>query len=115
MKTVLIVDDETAIRELVSLMLSGRYKIVTAKDGREAIEKFKVFKPDYVIIDVMMPLMNGIEAIKQMKELNENVRIIALTAYADRKRDELVEAGAVEILSKPFRRRDLIYALQKNV
>jgi len=115
LKTVLIVDDETAIRELVSLMLSGRYKIVTAKDGREAIEKFKVFKPDYVIIDVMMPLMNGIEAIKQMKELNENVRIIALTAYADRKRDELVEAGAVEILSKPFRRRDLIYALQKNV
>ena len=115
MKTVLIVDDETAIRELVSLMLSGKYKIITAKDGREAIEKFKVFKPDYVIMDVMMPLMSGIEAIRQMKELNKNVRIIALTAYAEKKKNELIEAGAAEVLSKPFRRRDIIYALQKYI
>ncbi len=114
MKTVLIVDDETAIRELVSIMLSGRYRIVTARNGREAIEKFKVFKPDYVIMDVMMPLMNGIEAIKEMKNLNENVKIIALTAYAEKKREELIDAGVYEVISKPFRRRDLIHALQKN-
>ena len=113
MKTVLVVDDETAIRELVSFMLAGRYRIVTAKNGREAIEKFKVFKPDYVIMDVMMPLMNGIEAIKEMKNMNENVRIIALTAYAEKKGKELFEAGAVEVLSKPFRKRDIIHALQK--
>jgi len=115
LKTVLIVDDEIAIRELVSFMLAGRYKIITAKDGREAIEKFKVFKPDYVIMDVMMPLMNGVEAIKVMKRLNENVRIIALTAYAEKKRNELIEAGAIEVIGKPFRRRDIIHALQKYI
>ncbi len=114
MKTVLIVDDETAIRELVSIMLSGRYRIVTAKNGREAIEKFRVFKPDYVIMDVMMPLMNGIEAIREMKSMDENVKIIALTAYAEKKRKELIDAGAYEVIGKPFRRKDLIYALQKD-
>ena len=115
MKKVLVVDDEVAIREIVALMLSGKYKIINARDGREAIEKFKVFKPDFVIMDVMMPVMNGIEAIKEMKKINPEVKIISLTAYADRRRDELIEAGAVEIVGKPFRRRDIVEAIQKHL
>ena len=111
----LIVDDETAIRELVALMLSGRYRIITAKDGKEAIEKFRIFKPDYVIMDIMMPLMNGIEAIKEMKEINDSVKIIALTAYAEKKRKELIEAGVIEVIGKPFRRRDIVGALQRHI
>ncbi len=111
----LIVDDETAIRELVALMLSGRYRIITAKDGKEAIEKFRIFKPDYVIMDIMMPLMNGIEAIKEMKEINDSVKIIALTAYAEKKRKELIEAGVIEVIGKPFRRRDIVGALQRHM
>ncbi len=115
MKKVLVVDDEVAIREIVTLMLGGRYRIISARDGREAVEKFKVFNPDFVIMDVMMPVMNGIEAIKAMKELNPGVKIIALTAYAEKRRNELIEAGAVEVLSKPFRRKDLVEAIQRHL
>ncbi|AKG90765.1 Response regulator receiver domain [Geoglobus ahangari] len=115
MKKILVVDDETAIREIVNLMLSGRYKIITAKDGREAVEKFKIFKPDFVIMDVMMPVMNGIEAIRIMKSINPDVKIIALTAYAEKKEAELREAGVVEVISKPFRRKDLVGAIQKHL
>lgn len=115
MKKVLVVDDEVAIREIVALMLSGKYRIINARDGREAIEKFKVFKPDFVIMDVMMPVMNGIEAIKIMKEINPDVKIIALTAYAERRREDLIEAGVVEVIGKPFRRRDLVEAIQRHL
>lgn len=115
MKSVLIVDDEVAIRELVSIMLSGRFKILTAKNGKEAVEKFKLFKPDFVLIDILMPSMNGLEAIKEMKKINPDAKIIALTAYAESRRKELEELGIKDVIEKPFRRKEILQTIEKYI
>ncbi|AIY89676.1 response regulator [Geoglobus acetivorans] len=115
MKSVLVVDDENAIRGILTIMLSGRFKIITARDGREALEKFKVFRPDFVIMDLMMPVVNGVEAIKEIRKIDSQVIIVALTAYAEQRKEELVDAGANEVLGKPFRRKELVEILQKYI
>jgi len=112
LKKILVVDDESAIVDLVSFMLSGPFKIITAKDGREAVEKFKVFRPEIVIMDVMMPIMNGIEAIKIMKSIDPETKIVALTAYADKKGEELKSVGVEAVIEKPFKKRELVYTIK---
>ncbi|MBE8539162.1 response regulator [Geoglobus acetivorans] len=115
MKSVLVVDDENAIRGILTIMLSGRFKIITARDGREALEKFRVFRPDFVIMDLMMPVVNGVEAIKEIRKIDSQVVIVALTAYAEQRKEELMDAGANEVLGKPFRRKELVEILQKYI
>ncbi len=111
MTSVLIVDDELFIVELYRDILQLRgYKVVgTAFDGEEAIRRYTKSpdKPDIVIMDHRMPVMNGVEATKEIVRLNPTQKVIFVSA------DVLVEkeardAGAVEFLPKPFRMDDLI-------
>ncbi len=103
---ILIVDDEPAIREVMKLILKN-YEIVEASNGVEAVEKCEKKKPDLILMDIMMPRMNGIEATKTILEKFPDAKIVAVTAYATHKGKEMLEAGALEILEKPFGRRKL--------
>ncbi|MDI9645611.1 MAG: response regulator [Archaeoglobales archaeon] len=110
---ILIVDDEIAMREILKIMLKN-YVIVEASNGREAIKIFCEERPEVVLMDIMMPLMDGIKATAEIKKIDPNVKIIAITAYATAKGDQILEAGADFILKKPFTRREVIEAI-KNV
>jgi len=82
-KRILIVDDEPNIRKLLSVRLkNSKYGVVEAADGKEALEKVKDEKPDLIILDVMMPVMDGYEFLKRLKKNRENskIPIIMLTA-----------------------------------
>lgn len=116
MTSVLIVDDELFIVELYRDILQLRgYKVVgTAFDGEEALRKYGNIpeKPDVIIMDHRMPIMNGVEATKQIIKMNPRQKVIFVSA------DVLVEkeardAGAIEFLPKPFRMDDLIEKMQK--
>jgi two-component system response regulator VicR len=104
MLKVLIADDELPIRQLLetNLMLEG-YETYTAKNGREALEAIKTISPDVVLLDVMMPVMDGLEVLRYVAEAGLDVRVILITAKVHDD-DRLVgwELGCNEYITKPF-------------
>jgi len=108
-KTVLVVDDEERLTSLVKTYLEqAGFRAVTAKNGREALFLARQEKPDLIILDVMMPEMDGLEFIRQHRKERETP-IILLTAKVE-DTDKLVglEMGADDYVTKPFSPRELI-------
>lgn len=104
---ILIVDDEPDIVEFISYNLKSKgYLISTARDGNEAIRKAKEFKPDLILLDVMMPNKDGMETIKELRSLPEfdNTAVIFLTALNDEKFEiEGLKTGADDYISKSIK------------
>jgi two-component system, cell cycle response regulator len=107
---VLIVDDEPMNVELLQAYLGSEYATVSASNGREALEKVKVEKPDIVLLDVMMPEMNGYDVCKVIKadEGTKLLPVVMVTALSNREdRIKGVEAGADDFLIKPVDKVEL--------
>ncbi|MDO8672213.1 MAG: response regulator transcription factor [Dehalococcoidia bacterium] len=107
--TILVVDDEKHIVELVSLHLTSEgYHVETAFDGLQAMEKFRILRPSLVVLDIMMPTLDGWEFCRMISK-KANVPIIILTARADDV-DKIIgfELGADDYIVKPFNPRELI-------
>jgi two-component system alkaline phosphatase synthesis response regulator PhoP len=104
---ILIVDDEPDIVEFINYNLKGKgYVTATAKDGVEAVRVAKNFRPDLILLDVMMPNKNGIETIKELRQLPdfEQTAIIFLTALSDEKSEiEGLKTGADDYIAKPIK------------
>lgn len=111
-KKVLIVDDERDIIEIISYNLSKEgYEIVTAKNGLEALDAASDHKPDLIILDIMMPLMNGVEVCKILRSKPEynNTLIIFLTALSDESSQiKGLETGADDYVNKPISPKVLV-------
>jgi two-component system cell cycle response regulator len=108
---VLIVDDEQAIVELMGLYLRSEYDVINAYNGHEALERIKIDKPDIVLLDVMMPDMNGYEVCRRLKTSVETqflpvIMVTALSGKDDRIKG--IEVGADEFLGKPVNRMELV-------
>jgi CheY-like chemotaxis protein len=105
-KKVLIVDDEEFVRQLIQIKLKFcGIETVEAGNGLEAVERAITEKPDLILLDVMMPKMNGFEACQRLKANQEtaHIPIVMLTARGDPSAKERGEnAGALEYLTKPF-------------
>ncbi|MDK2796204.1 MAG: hypothetical protein PWQ22_544 [Archaeoglobaceae archaeon] len=114
MKSVMIVDDETAMREILKIMLKD-YRVIEASNGREAVELYKKERPEIVLMDIMMPVMSGIDAVKEIKKINPNVKIVAITAYASSKGEKALEAGVDLILKKPFTRKEVVRVIEESL
>ena len=104
--TILIVDDDAVARELLETHLTGEgYRIETASRGQEALEKAASIRPDLVLLDVMMPQMNGFEVCRRLRAdpALAEVPVIMITALDDSSSKlEGIEAGADDFLSKPY-------------
>lgn len=109
---VMVVDDEIAMREILKIMLKD-YKVIEPSNGREAVELYREERPDIVLMDVMMPLMNGIEATSEIKKIDPDAKIVAITAYASSKGEKVIEAGADYILKKPFTRKEVVELIKR--
>jgi two-component system, chemotaxis family, chemotaxis protein CheY len=117
MGRILIVDDTLFMRTLLkNILFSGGHAIVgEAGDGDEAIEKYKELKPDLVTMDVVMPKMNGIEALKAIKALDPNAKIIMCTAVGQEQMVKLaIKSGARGYVVKPFQAPKVLEEI-KNV
>lgn len=112
MSTVLIVDDDATARETLVAMLEGEnYELHLAKDGTQALRMLEQLRPDLILLDIMMPGMDGFEVCRRIRATPAlaEVPIIVLTALDDR--DSLlkvIEAGADDFLSKPADRREIV-------
>ena len=113
MKKVLVVDDNEDLRLLLRLMLDD-YDVIEAKDGLEAVEFYTRDKLDLVLMDILMPKKDGIEATREIKELHPDANIIAITAYSSHS-DKILDAGAKKVVQKPIRKHDLILLVEENI
>lgn len=103
--TILVVDDNADLREFIGTLLQGEYRILTASDGKEALEKAARELPDLVVSDVMMPVMDGLELCKTLKGQfsTSHIPVILLTAKSlEEQRAEGYDSGADAYISKPF-------------
>ena len=88
MSRILVVEDEENIRLLYKEELQDLgYEVIQASDGREAIEKFDLHRPDLIILDIQLPELDGIETMKVIREKSKDVPIILCTAYGEYKHD----------------------------
>jgi two-component system, OmpR family, alkaline phosphatase synthesis response regulator PhoP len=105
-KKILIADDEPDILEILSFNLKGEgYEVITAKNGDEALDKAKIFKPDLIILDMMMPGKNGMEVcnILRTQSVFAGTLIVFLTAINDENTEvKSLENGADDYLTKPI-------------
>lgn len=111
---ILVAEDEDNNFELVKVVLSKRYRLIRAHNGIEAVTLCEDEHPDLILMDIRMPDMNGLDATRIIKEVNRNLPIIALSAYAfDENIKEAKEAGCDDFMAKPFRVEDLLDRIQK--
>lgn len=111
---ILIVDDEAAVRAVTRQALEAfDYRVIGAKDGAEAVARFAgPDQIDLVIIDIMMPVMDGTEAIRRMLDIDPDAPIIAISGLTDQGRlPQATEAGATDVLRKPFSTHRLLHTV----
>ncbi|AGK61267.1 hypothetical protein Asulf_01271 [Archaeoglobus sulfaticallidus PM70-1] len=109
---VLLVDDDDLLRGILASMLSD-YEVIEAENGKAAVEKYFQHKPDIVLMDVMMPVMDGVKATKEILKKDPKAKILAITAFAPIRGDEMLEAGALDIIPKPITRKKLNEIVEK--
>lgn len=116
---ILLVDDETTLTELISegLKIEGNFDVMYACNGKEALEKYKQYLPDLVVMDIEMPVMDGYESSFKIKSFDPNAKILVLTGNPGdvRARKTINEGIALTILQKPVRLRDLNNTILKNL
>jgi DNA-binding response OmpR family regulator len=105
---ILLVDDEQPIQTLLSFPLErDGYEVVVASDGREALARYEESPPDLVVLDLMLPRMDGLEVCKRLRAKGETVPIIMLTAKSEEIDKVLgLELGADDYITKPFSMRE---------
>ncbi|MGN1318715.1 MAG: response regulator [Lachnospirales bacterium] len=116
MAKILVVDDEASIVNIISYSLKKEgYDYITANDGEEGLELFNKENPDLVLLDIMMPKMDGYTVCKKIRETS-NIPIIMLTARADEVDKVLgLEMGADDYVTKPFSNRELMARVKANL
>ncbi|MEK5037921.1 response regulator transcription factor [Sporosarcina sp. FSL K6-3457] len=109
-KKILIVDDEQSIRTLLEYNLKqAQYETVSVADGEEAVQKAESEKPDLILLDLMLPKMDGIDVCKTLRQRGIDIPIIMLTAKGDELDKVLgLEIGADDYMTKPFSPREVV-------
>ncbi len=101
--SILIVDDEFAVRESLRMLLKPYYQIYTAPDGQEALRVLKERKIHLITLDLRMPKLSGIEALREVRKIDPEVPVIIVTGYGTQKdQQEALFYGVKEFISKPF-------------
>lgn len=116
MANILIVDDSRTSRKLLRGILEekGHTVVGEAVDGEDAYLKYKQLQPDIVTLDITMPKMDGIEALKLIMHENENAKVVMITAAGQKnKMMEAIKYGASEFLSKPFSAEQITIVLEE--
>lgn len=112
---IIVVDDEPGMREFLEIMLhKDGYAIDTAADGAEAIDKIEENLFDLAIVDIQMPVLNGIEVLKKINEKSPDTTVIMITAYASHETAiEAMKLGAYDYITKPFKIDEIKLVIKK--
>ena len=115
-KKIMIVDDAAFMRMMLkNILTKGGYEIVDeAQDGIQAVEKFGISSPDLTIMDITMPNMDGIEALKKIKVIDAGAKVIMCSAMGQEAMVvEAIKSGAMDFIVKPFQGDRLLAAIAR--
>lgn len=113
---ILIAEDVESNYKLLEIILKKEYNLLWAKNGREAVDYAFEYAPDAILMDIKMPVMDGIEALKEIRRRNTTIPVIMQTAYAfDSDRRIAEEAGCNGFITKPVMPRELKMYLDKSL
>jgi CheY-like chemotaxis protein len=116
MKRILVAEDNDSNYVLMNYILKKHYDYFRARNGQEAVELAESEKPDLILMDIKMPVMDGLEATRQIKAKNPDLPIIALTANAfDSDRHAAFEAGCNDFIPKPVNAEKCIQTIAKYI
>lgn len=119
MVKVLLVDDAQTVLLFEKMLLKQLgFDFETACNGQEALEKARVYNPDLVLLDLMMPVMNGVDCCRAIKEDEDlkDIPIIMVTTISEQERiDECFAAGCSDYIFKPFRKPELLEKIKKHL
>lgn len=117
MTKILVVDDAEFLRVRISKMLvETGYEVIEAENGQLAVNAYKAQKPDVVLMDITMPEMDGLTALKEILSGDSSAKVIMLTALGQESVVlEAIKSGAKDFIVKPFERDRVVGALQKLV
>lgn len=116
MKRILIAEDNDSNFLLMSYILKRNYEFFRANNGREAVEMAITESPDLVLMDIKMPIMDGIEATRLIKDKLPDLPIVALTANAfDNDRQQAFDAGCCDFLSKPISADNCLKVIARHI
>ena len=116
MANILIVDDVSFVRTVQKDILekAGHKVIASASDGEEAIKLYEEYKPDLVIMDISMPKMNGLEAMKRILDKDPNAKVVICSAIGQEQVIlRAIQAGAKDFIIKPFKPDRFLSAIEK--
>ncbi len=115
-KTILVAEDNESNYILMTYILRGHYQVVRAHDGQEAVDAVEKGGIDLVLMDMKMPVMDGLEATRLIKEAHPELPVIALTANVfDSDRDNAMEAGCCDFLPKPVSAKQCLETIEKYI
>ncbi|HDP70456.1 MAG TPA: response regulator [Actinobacteria bacterium] len=117
-KNILVADDAAFMRmRLAKLLTESGYSVVgEAENGKVAVEKFEKLKPDLTIVDITMPVMDGIQAIAEIKKVDPDAKIIVCSAMGQQNMViQAVKAGAKDYVLKPFQPARVLDAVRKQI
>lgn len=115
-KRIMIVDDAVFMRmKLKDILEKNGYEVVAeAQNGADAVEKYKAEKPDIVTMDITMPEMDGIQALKNIKKMDPSAKVIMCSAMGQQAMVmEAIQSGALDFIVKPFETDRVIDSIQK--
>lgn len=115
-RTVLVCDDAVFMRTMIGEILSGAGYVVVgeAASGTEAVQKYKELRPDLVTMDIVMPDMGGIDAVRQIVEFDPEARVLMCSAMGQQALVvEAIQAGAKDFVVKPFQPSRVLEAVQR--
>ena len=115
MAKILVVDDAQFMRmRAVKMLTQNGYECIEAENGVEAVDKYKSEKPDAVMLDITMPDMDGLEALKQIQKIDSNAKVTMVTAMGQQSIVmEAIKSGAKDFVVKPFDPNRVLTAVQK--
>lgn len=117
-KNILITDDATFMRLMLKdILTKNGYNVIgEAQNGREAVDKYKELKPDLVTLDITMPEMDGLTALKHLKEADPNAKVIMCSAMGQQAMViEAIQNGAKDFIVKPFQPDRVVEAIKKII
>ena len=113
---VLVVDDEDVMRSLfIDILQDKGYKVTAVPDGREAQDKAKETFFQVAFIDVHMPVMNGVQTLRAIREISPNTLIVMMDSFPDSLLDQAEKAGAITCIHKPFDIREVIKVMEELI
>ncbi|WP_123041854.1 response regulator [Cohnella candidum] len=118
MGKIMIVDDAAFLRAMLKeILVQGGHEIITeASNGEEAVERYKTYRPDLVTMDITMPVMEGVEALKLIRQFDPAAKVVMCSAVGQRHLIlDAIQSGAKDFIVKPFQSTRVLEAINKVI